>query len=177
MVVHILLTDLIHPRLSRLVALSTFMRHLNTPGRYQIDPDAQVSQTNRHGVHKPNEPRLAGCIAFLVGVALVSAKRADMDDARAHAVQILCTGRVARGVDFHVGDAGLAHGEGGGEVRFHVGNPLVIRVLVLHGLAIFPVGRGDAAVVDKHVDVVVEEFSGRVDGGPDGVHVTQVAYR
>lgn len=99
-----------------------------------------------------------------------------MDDTRAGSLTLLFTHFPVLG-HFHVRQNCLAEMERRSQIRLDVSHPLARRVEVVHGLAILPEGGADAAVVDEHVDAVVEEGGGFFCGLADGVDAAEVAER
>jgi len=99
-----------------------------------------------------------------------------MDDARARPFTLLFPHCPVLG-HLHVRQDSLAEVERRSQIRLDVRLPLGRRVEVVHGLAILPEGRADAAVVDEHVDAVVEEGRGFFGRRADVVDAAEVAER
>lgn len=125
-------------RVAVFVALTTLVQGLYPAGTDAVDADAPPAGADGHAGGQAALAGLAGGVAFLVRIADLGAEAVDVDDA---GPCTLCAGRVgglpglvaaaARGGrggadvgDAHQRDAGLRHGEGGGQVGVEVGTPL-----------------------------------------------------
>ena len=176
MITDVLLQNLLLPVRARLIPRFALMRNLDPPWRHQVHTDTERTQTNRHRVHQPQQPRLARRVPLLIRIRLVRAETANVDDTRPGSLRLVRPYLAVVGARLHVRDASLAHSKRAAEIRLDVRLPLLPGILVLHSLTIFPLRGCYTAVVDEHIDPAVEErLSGGGDLGPDILHVAQVA--
>ena len=176
MIADILLQNLLLPIRPRLIPLLTLMRDLNPTWCHQVHADPKRPQTNRHRVHQPQQARFTRRIPLLVRIRLVRAETANVNDTRPRSLRLVRPYLAVVRARLHIRDARLADRKGAAEVRLDIRLPLLPRIFIFHRLAVFPLRSSDTAIVDEHIDPAVEEgLRGRVDLGPDIMHVAQVA--